>query len=904
MAIYMILATRRALGPSPWRRPLAVHVLATVAVAAAAAAAAVVAAAAAKAKANTGSLQPAATDDHHSPPISGDRHEMPGSFCWLRLAAAAVVANLASSCAQTQTQLQQQPHATLDLPRRGATQRDDWLAAGAPLPNSTARLLQLDARTIALSNGLVARVFTVSPEWSTWDIVTAGKGSALRAPAPEAVVTLDGVEYEVGGLRIDLNASAFAASCKASHDNWYPSGQHAEACPTGWWNRSLPLFQNLAAFRYSGHRTTAPEAPFAWVRARHAPPADWPPCGLHLEVNFTAPNGALSQHRGIIISVHYQLLDGAPVISKWVSVAWAEPPRRRRRVQSAVPSRPRVVSDSLAGPLTIQPCNTSPTAAPAEWGFVWQLPRVGNTNASIRLGGKSSGRDICMTVMTASVGFSNADVGLVACNSSDVMQRWAWDNSSGALRTLAPASRLRAANIKGCLAARACCVDVNAHSNQSGTCLQMDECDADQMYGSPWEGFRPLKSALGTMLQSVASPASCIISTPVAPSPPPLPPSPPPPPPTPKPACPSGDCVVVRHITVEILRLNKAWASAERAMPYEQTDITQDVLPFDSSVSDGLLYIRPTALHGSSVLWSDDMTFRDPDYVATNNAGAVPTVIVGYQSNRSCGADIYGAHKEQCRFGGPGFRLRHGGAAFTSFRALELWSDSAEPERKGLGQRAMTRLLAPQSQEAPFTFHTGTTDTTTFKTLVDQLSNVGGFDLLMMSFGSGFTMEDTSPASLSKIGELISYSRSKGIEVGGYDLIAEKPPTGAEAQFAVLNPNTNAPTGALCFASGWRRQLTQNVLTWVNNQSLTAIETDGPYGGAVCGSHEHDHYGAHDSVYLQQQGQVEFYKAMRAKGVYVNAPDDYVSNFRSCSSARSQSRQSAQTAPSAVSPCF
>jgi hypothetical protein len=799
-------------------------------------------------------------------------------FVAVRLAAAAVVADLLASSSSAQTQQQQPPsssqYARLDLPRRGATQRDDWLAAGTPLPNSTARLLQLDTRTVALSNGLVARIFTVSPEWSTWDVVTAGKGSALRAPAPEAVVALDGAEYEVGGLRVDTNASAFAAfACKTSRDNWYPSGQQAEACPTGWWNRSLPLLQNPAAFQYSGHRTTAPEAPFAWVRARHAPPADWPPRGLHLEVNFTAPSGALSQHRGIIISVHYQLLDGAPVISKWVSIAWKEPPRRwHRTVQSAVPSRPLAASGSLAGPLTIQPCDTSPAAAPAEWGFVWKLPRVGSTNASIQLGGESSGRDICMTIMTASVGFSNADVGLAACNSSDAMQRWAWGNASGTLRTLAPASRLRAANIRGCVAAaanKACCVDVNDHSNQSGTCLQMDECSD----GGPWEGFRPLNSALGTMLQSVASPGSCIFSTPVVPSPP-LPP-PPPPPPKP-PGCHTGDCVVVRHVTVEILRLNKAWASTERTMPYEQTDITQDVLPFDSSVGDGLLHIRPTALHGSSVLWSDDMTFRDPDYVATNNVGAVPTVLVGYQSNRTCSADIYGPHREQCQFGGPGVHLRRGEADFASFRVLQLWSDSAEPERKGLGRRAMTRLLAPQSQEAPFTFHTGTTDTTTFKALVDQLSNVGGFDLLMMSFGSGFTMEDTSPASLSKIGELIRYSRAKGIEVGGYDLIAEKPPTGAEAQYAVLDPDTNASTGALCFASEWRRQLTQKVLTWVNSQSLTAIETDGPYGGAVCGSHKHDHYGAHDSVYLQQQGQVEFYKDMRAKGVYVNAPDDYL----------------------------
>jgi hypothetical protein len=344
--------------------------------------------------------------------------------------------------------------------------------------------------------------------------------------------------------------------------------------------------------------------------------------------------------------------------------------------------------------------------------------------------------------------------------------------------------------------------------------------------------------------------------------------------------------VVVRHVSVELLNLNKPWASTERPYPYEQTDITQDVLPFDPSVGKGLLYVRPTALHGSSVLWSNDHTFRDPDYVGTNNAGAVPMVVVGYQSNRSCSVDRYGPHLEQCRYGGPGYRIvlssspldNDGGVGvgFVSFRAIELWSDSDNAERIGLGRRAMTRMLAPQSTEAPFTFHTGTVEASTFRAAVDQLTAVGGFDLIMMSFGSGFVMEDVTQLNMEQIGALIAYARSKGLEVGGYDLIAEKPPTVAELSVAVIDPATNEPTGALCFASSWRRGLTHDVLAWIQNASLTAIETDGPFGGAVCGSHSHDHYDAHDSVHLQQKGQAEFYATMRANGIYVNAPDDYL----------------------------
>ena len=58
-------------------------------------------------------------------------------------------------------------------------------------------------------------------------------------------------------------------------------------------------------------------------------------------------------------------------------------------------------------------------------------------------------------------------------------------------------------------------------------------------------------SPLGTMLQSVMLPEMCIFSTPLPPPPPPPPPGPP------KPACHTGDggdCVIVRHVAVEILR--------------------------------------------------------------------------------------------------------------------------------------------------------------------------------------------------------------------------------------------------------------------------------------------------------------------------------------------------------------
>ena len=46
-----------------------------------------------------------------------------------------------------------------------------------------------------------------------------------------------------------------------------------------------------------------------------------------------------------------------------------------------------------------------------------------------------------------------------------------------------------------------------------------------------------------------------------------------------------------------------------------------------------------------------------------------------------------------------------------------------------------------------------------------------GFEMLIFSFGSGFKLESTDAAYRAVIRKQIAYAKSKGIEVGGYDLI-------------------------------------------------------------------------------------------------------------------------------------
>ena len=83
------------------------------------------------------------------------------------------------------------------------------------------------------------------------------------------------------------------------------------------------------------------------------------------------------------------------------------------------------------------------------------------------------------------------------------------------------------------------------------------------------------------------------------------------------------------------------------------------------------------------------------------------------------------------------------GASYETYRVLELWADSVEPERKGMSRRKMTRMLAPQTSEAPLFFHLTDASSKGFRHAVDQMHAVGGFDMLIYSFGSGFKLEDT-----------------------------------------------------------------------------------------------------------------------------------------------------------------
>ncbi|MCP4977456.1 MAG: alpha-galactosidase, partial [Maribacter sp.] len=112
-------------------------------------------------------------------------------------------------------------------------------------------------------------------------------------------------------------------------------------------------------------------------------------------------------------------------------------------------------------------------------------------------------------------------------------------------------------------------------------------------------------------------------------------------------------------------------------------------------------------------------------------------------------------------------------ASFESFHTYELLQDNSDRERTSLAVRKMYRLLAPWSTENPIFMHLTTTDPNKVKTAIDQCETTG-YEMVILSFGSGLNMEDNSEENIQKFKELADYAHGKGIELGGYSLFSSR----------------------------------------------------------------------------------------------------------------------------------
>jgi hypothetical protein len=225
---------------------------------------------------------------------------------------------------------------------------------------------------------------------------------------------------------------------------------------------------------------------------------------------------------------------------------------------------------------------------------------------------------------------------------------------------------------------------------------------------------------------------------------------------------------------------------------------------------------------------------------------------------------------------GPGVELRPG-ETFETFRTYELVFDSTERERKGLSLRRMYRTIAPWVTENPIIMHLRTTDPADVRAAIDQCAEVG-FEMLILSFGSGLDMENEDPANIAKFRALARYAHGKGIEIGGYSLLASRRISDEDA---VINPKTGKPGGAAfgdspCLGSRWGQAYFRKLRDFLEETGFDLLEHDGSYPGDVCASRNHPgHRGLEDSQWTQWKTITDFYKWCRGRGIYLNVPDWY-----------------------------
>lgn len=217
------------------------------------------------------------------------------------------------------------------------------------------------------------------------------------------------------------------------------------------------------------------------------------------------------------------------------------------------------------------------------------------------------------------------------------------------------------------------------------------------------------------------------------------------------------------------------------------------------------------------------------------------------------------------------------GEHFESIRTYELLFDGYDRERNGLAKRRLYSTIAPWTTENPIFMHLVSTDPVKVKAIIDQCAETG-YEGVILSFGSGLNMEDTSATNIAKFKALADYAHSKKVLLGGYSLFSSRR---ISEEDDVINPATGKTGGAFfgnapCLGSKWGLSYLQKIKSFFSATGFDIFENDGPYPGDVCASTTHPgHTGLEDSQWKQMQLQKGLYHWMNEKGVYVNAPDWY-----------------------------
>jgi hypothetical protein len=214
------------------------------------------------------------------------------------------------------------------------------------------------------------------------------------------------------------------------------------------------------------------------------------------------------------------------------------------------------------------------------------------------------------------------------------------------------------------------------------------------------------------------------------------------------------------------------------------------------------------------------------------------------------------------------------GTHFESFRAWVLPFDGTDRERNGLSMRRMYRVIAPWTTENPLMMHARFANWNSVSNAIQQCADVG-FEMVILTFGSGFELENEKPENWDYARKLAEFARRRGLEIGTYSLLASR---SINQENDVVMPAGQKPTfgNSPCLNSRWGTNYFRQLYDFYAQSGFTLLEHDGSYPGDPCASEAHPgHAGLNDSRWTQWRTIANFYRWCRGQGIYLNVPDHY-----------------------------
>lgn len=300
----------------------------------------------------------------------------------------------------------------------------------------------------------------------------------------------------------------------------------------------------------------------------------------------------------------------------------------------------------------------------------------------------------------------------------------------------------------------------------------------------------------------------------------------------------------------------------ETGCPYVLNEfLLEDLAMVESeSIVDGPVKFRPMNIYVESD-WDEGFTThweKDPRYTSQ----------VSYMLDTPC--------QLQVRLPRGPEEVMEPGSSFSSFRNWIMPYDSEDRERKSLFFKRFCNHIAPWTSENPIFMHCTSTDPEVVRTAIDQCVETG-YEMVILSFGSGLDMENESEENIAKFKALADYAHSKGIELGGYSLYASR---WISDEVDLINPATGKRGGMTfgsspCICSDWGYDYFRKIRNFFEKTGFDLLEHDGSYSGDPCASTSHAHHsGLEDSQWKQHKVIDDMYRWMCANGISLNVPDD------------------------------